>query len=189
MKQRNGWRISCDVGEVTKRFENEQSYIQCYIQWSRAHYPNFPSLHLRHNSFSNTSVALPTSQFILQPFRCFTYVTVHSPTPSFASPTSQALHVIHLASRPWSRPRVRKSRYLGEMLLSPIHCCDVTKPPFLLSGELCTVLHPCTLVACRRDGQCFSVLRIRHTDVVGDSSGRSYITERDTMCHFCAAVV
>ena len=47
---------------------------------SRAHTPTFPSLHLRHNSFSNSSVALPTSQLILQPFRCFTYVTAHSPT-------------------------------------------------------------------------------------------------------------
>ena len=49
---------------------------------------------------------------ILQPFRRFTYVTAHSTTlplphlhhssfsnPSFASPTSQALHLIHLASR------------------------------------------------------------------------------------------
>ena len=38
------------------------------------------SLHLRHSSFSNTSVALPTSQLILQSIRCFTYVTGHSPT-------------------------------------------------------------------------------------------------------------
>ena len=30
--------------------------------------------------FSNPSVTLPTSQFIHQPFRCFTYVTAHSPT-------------------------------------------------------------------------------------------------------------
>ena len=50
---------------------------------------------------------------ILQPFHHFTYVTDHSPTlpslylrhssfsnPSFASPTSQALHLRHLASRP-----------------------------------------------------------------------------------------
>ena len=44
------------------------------------HSPIFPSLHLRHSSFSKPSVALPTSQLILQPFRCFTYVTVHSPT-------------------------------------------------------------------------------------------------------------
>ena len=36
--------------------------------------------HIRHNSFSNPSVALPTSQLILQSFRCFTYVTVHSRT-------------------------------------------------------------------------------------------------------------
>ena len=46
---------------------------------SRGHSPTFPSLHLHHNSFSNPSVALPTSQLILKPFRCFTYVTVHSP--------------------------------------------------------------------------------------------------------------
>ena len=48
--------------------------------YSRAHCPTFSSLDLRHKSFSNPSVALPTSQINLQPFRCFTYVTVHSPT-------------------------------------------------------------------------------------------------------------
>ena len=65
-------------------------------------------------SFSNLSVSSPTSQLILQPFRRLTYVTAHSPTlpllhlrhssfsnPSFASPASQALHSIHLVSRPW----------------------------------------------------------------------------------------
>ena len=64
------------------------------------------------HKITNT-VASPTSQFILQPFRRFTYVTTHSPTlpllhlrhssfsnPSFASPISQALHLRHLASRP-----------------------------------------------------------------------------------------
>ena len=45
-----------------------------------AHSPTFPSLHLCHNSFSNPSVALPTSQLILQPFHHCTYVTTHSPT-------------------------------------------------------------------------------------------------------------
>ena len=65
---------------------------------SSADSPNFPSLHLRHSSFSNPSVALPTSQLILQPFRCFTYVTAHSPIllcsfSKFAvtSPTSQLI--------------------------------------------------------------------------------------------------
>ena len=47
---------------------------------SSAHSPNFSSLYFRHSSFCNPSVALPTSKLILQPFRCFTYVTVHSPT-------------------------------------------------------------------------------------------------------------
>ena len=55
---------------------------------SRAHYPNFPSLHLchahsptlpslclRHSSFSNPSVVSPTSQLILQPFFHFSYIT------------------------------------------------------------------------------------------------------------------
>ena len=50
------------------------------ITMSFAHSPTLPSLHLRHSSFSNPSVALPTSQFILQHFRCFTYVTAHSAT-------------------------------------------------------------------------------------------------------------
>ena len=46
----------------------------CSVLWTSP-----TSVHLRHNSFSNPSVALPTSQFIIQPFRCFTYVTAHSP--------------------------------------------------------------------------------------------------------------
>ena len=48
------------------------------ITMSSAHSPTFPSLHLRHNSFSNPSVASPTSQFILQPFFRFCYVTSSS---------------------------------------------------------------------------------------------------------------
>ena len=60
---------------------------------------------LQLSSFSNLSIASPTSQLILQPFRHLTYVTTHSPThpslhlyhssfsnSSYASPTSQALH-------------------------------------------------------------------------------------------------
>ena len=47
------------------------------------HSPTLPSLHLRHSSFSNPSVASPTSRLILKPFR---------------SPTSQALDLRHLAS-------------------------------------------------------------------------------------------
>ena len=73
----------------------------------------------RMSSFSNLYITSPMSQLILQPFCHFTYVTAHSPTlllphlcsrsfsnPSFASPTSQALHLNHLASRPCSIPSV-----------------------------------------------------------------------------------
>ena len=96
--------MSCDVGEVTKRLENELC-SQRHNSFSN------PSLALPKSqlcSFSNLSVTSPTSQLILQPFLRFTYVTAQSPTlpflhlrhssfsnPSFASPTSQALHLIY----------------------------------------------------------------------------------------------
>ena len=72
-----------------------------HFTYVTAHSPTLPSLYLRHNSFSNPSVASPTSQFIhelcsfsklsvtspttqliliLQAFRHFTYVTAQSPT-------------------------------------------------------------------------------------------------------------
>ena len=119
--------MSCDVGDMTERLENEHSSLsklsitspttqlnRCFT-YVTVHSPTLLSLLLRHKlcSFSNLSVISPTSQLILQPFRRFTDVTAHSPTlpllhlrhisfsnPSFASPTSQALHLIHLASRP-----------------------------------------------------------------------------------------
>ena len=117
-----------------------------------AHSPILPLLHLRHSSFSNPSftwleneqssnlsVTSPTSQLILQQFpslhlrhssffnnfRHLTYVTDHSPiipslylrhssfsNPSFVSPTSQALHLCHLSSRPWVRDH--RCLYIGE---------------------------------------------------------------------------
>ena len=64
---------------------------------SSAHSPTFPSLHLRSNSFSNPSVALPTSQLILRPFRCFTYITVHSPTLLSLLSCVTSSSLIHLA--------------------------------------------------------------------------------------------
>ena len=123
--------MCCGVAEVTERLENEQSSFsnhsvtsptsQLILQPIRrftyvtAHFPTLALLYLHHSSFSNLSVTSPTSQLILQPFRRFTYITAHSPTllllhlphstfsnPSFTSVTSQVLHLIHLASRPWS---------------------------------------------------------------------------------------
>ena len=110
--------MSCNVGEVTERFENELCYDYNY------------ELCL----FSDLSVTSPASQLILQPFRRFTYVTAHSPfpllhlrhssfsNPSFASPTSQTLHIIHLASRP-CLSKVEKS------ILCSFSNLSVTSPP------------------------------------------------------------
>ena len=106
VKQRKGWRMSFDVGKATGWRMSCDGKVGEWAElidieiYSRAHSPTFPSLHQRHSSFCTPPVALPTSQLILQPFRCFTNVTAYSPTPSFASPASQALQFRHLASRP-----------------------------------------------------------------------------------------
>ena len=47
----------------------------------------------------------------------------------------------------------------GETLQSPIHCCDVAKPPYLFSGELCT-----SSLHCKRFF--VYVLRTRNSDVI-----------------------
>ena len=103
--------MSCDVALLILQAFRRFTYItthpstlpSLHLRQSSAHSPTFPSLHLRHNTFSN-------------PFHRLTYVTAHCPTlpllrlrhssfsnPSFASSTSQALHLIHLASRPCCR--------------------------------------------------------------------------------------
>ena len=69
-----------ELGTPVRNVRREHGRFARWRKWSSAHSPSFPSLHLRHSSFSNPSVASPTSQLILQPFRCFTYVTAHFPT-------------------------------------------------------------------------------------------------------------
>ena len=51
-----------------------------HFTYVTAHSLTLPSLYLRHNSFSNPSVASPTSQLILQPFFHLFYVTGFSLT-------------------------------------------------------------------------------------------------------------
>ena len=73
MKQRKGWKMRCDVGKARAGLENE-----LWRRWS-------------------------DGKLILQPFRCFTYVTVHSPTllllllhhSSAHFPSFQSLHLRH----------------------------------------------------------------------------------------------
>ena len=92
VKQWKGWRMSCDVGKATKGLANELwalLILQPFLHFTyiTAHSPTLLSLYLRHSSFSNPSVGSPMPQLILN--------------PSFASPTSQALHLCHLVSCPW----------------------------------------------------------------------------------------
>ena len=70
VKRRRGWRMSCDVGEVTESLENGLCYDYNYELCS----------------LSNLSVASPTSQFILQPFFRFSYVTGSSLTSPCGPP-------------------------------------------------------------------------------------------------------
>ena len=69
-----------DVSEESAAYEKRKKgwRISCYV--AKPHSPTFPSLHLSHSSFSNPSVASPTSQIILQPFFRFSYVTGSSLT-------------------------------------------------------------------------------------------------------------
>ena len=71
-------------------------------------------------SFSNPSVTLPTSQLILQPFRCFTYVTTHSPTlPSlnYVTAHSPILLLLHLRYSSFSNPSVASP--MSQLILQP----------------------------------------------------------------------
>ena len=96
--------MSYDIGEVTEALENELSklsvtsprsqlilILQAFRQFTyvTAHSPTLPSLYLRHNTFSNPSIASPTSQLILQPFFRLSYVTGFSLTSPGEPPMRQ----------------------------------------------------------------------------------------------------
>ena len=134
MKQRKGWRMSCDVGKAREGLENElwrrwsdgklwewahsltspgeplmgkiplkavrvvnltygELILQafCHFTYVTAHSPTLPSLYLHHSSFSNSSVASPTSQLILQSFFLFPYVTGFSLTSPGEPPITSTL--------------------------------------------------------------------------------------------------
>ena len=61
-----------------------------HFTYVTAHYPTFPSVYLRHSSFSNPSVASPTSQFVHQSFFRIFYVTGSSLTSPGEPPMIEA---------------------------------------------------------------------------------------------------
>ena len=74
----------------------------------------------------------------------------------------------------------------GKRFKSSIHCCDVTKPPYLFSGELCTcpctvnscLCTPCAVGATGRASLCSEYVNQTSFWRSGGSSGRSYVTEQ-----------
>ena len=94
--------MSCDVGEVTERLENELCYDYNYELCS----------------FSNLFVVSPTSQLILHPFRCFTYITAHSPTlPSLLLRHSLFTYVTWRAANGLDQEETFKK--MTELILQP----------------------------------------------------------------------
>ena len=67
VKQQKGCRMSCDVGKAAEGLKNE-----LWRWWSDVRVGEWGG--------ANPFAALPTSQLILQPFRCFIYVIGASPT-------------------------------------------------------------------------------------------------------------
>ena len=79
-----------------------------HFTYITSHSPTLLLLHLRHSSFSNPSAALPTSQVILQPFCCFTYLTGTSHT----SPIHNALYFVKYPS--WAAQNSLEGHTLNE---------------------------------------------------------------------------
>ena len=62
-----------------------------HFTYVTARSPTLPPLYLHHSLFYNPSAASPTSQVILQPFCCFTYVTGTSRTSSGELPMHRGM--------------------------------------------------------------------------------------------------
>ena len=102
-----------------------------------SHSPILTSLHLRHSSFPNPSAALPRSQLILQPFRCFTYVIGISPMLqlilqpfrrfTYVTLHSTALPFLHLRHRHFTyvtahSPNTSAALPTSQVILQPFRC-------------------------------------------------------------------
>ena len=99
------------------------------------------SLYLCHNSFSNPTVASPMSQFILQPFFCFSYITSSSLNSPWELPmeNEQFMHKFCWKWKvPIKRHFARKIRLCHGLLYKGGGCCcdqNSTKM-FLISSRL-----------------------------------------------------
>ena len=155
--------MSCNVGEVTVKV-GEWASLYISISMSSAYSPTFPSLHLRHSSFSNTSVALPTLQLILQPsvalptsplilkpFFRFSYVTGSSLT-SLGEPPMQNNTADHLTLVPFKSKFIIFVAYFNTSMLicnlarSIIGCTTYSTWPFQCADWLSAKLLRMSLI-------------------------------------------
>ena len=103
------WR-ACDVGEANEGLKNE-----LWRRWSNGRAGEWSVTYVKRRKGWRMSCDVGEVTEMLENELCFIYVTAHSPTllllhlrhnlfsnPYFVSPTSQALHLRHLANRPWS---------------------------------------------------------------------------------------
>ena len=115
------------------------------ITTNSAHSPSFTSLHLRHSSFSNPSLALSTSQLILQPFFCFFYVTGFSLTSPGEPPMSEG---------------VTSELYGGDQILPIVYAAGASLLQMQCAAEYCHEEGQCLmttfLVACSEQGNRFT---------------------------------
>ena len=86
-----------------------------HFTYITTHSPTFPSLYLRHSSFSNPSVTSPTSQLILQPFFRFSYVTSYS----LNSPGEPPMFLIEWAELTLPSLYLRHSSFSNPSVASP----------------------------------------------------------------------
>ena len=110
------WRVS-DVEEAKEGLENE-----LWRRWTNGRIWEWALTYVKLCSFSKLSITSPTSQLILQPFRRFTHVTVHSPTlPSLCLRHSSFsnLSVASPSSQLILQPIFRFSYFTGSSLTSP----------------------------------------------------------------------
>ena len=125
MKRRKGCRMRCDVGKASEALENELRR-----RWSDVSVGA---------SFSNPFVASPTSQLILQPFSCFTYVIGTSPTSPGEPPMPLWWYLINpwwFCNLLWLRPSGLNERCKLALELKRLKTPDLGATSILLHNNI-----------------------------------------------------
>ena len=152
------------------------------IIYVTAHSPTLPPLYLRHSSFYSPSIASPTSQLILQSFRCFTYVVGTSPTSqlipqpfrrfTYVAAHSTALPLLHLCHRDFTYVTWRAAHRLWWCLIYPWWFCNLQwlRPAGLY--ERCKLALELKRLKTTVLNRCTCLILIRFLNTVFQNDGR-----------------